>query len=343
MLAQLRSMSVSSSPTELQIPATTRGAGLVVEKVFNEAAAVTQRAVEQSQARPVDLYRVTLSQVAAQQQLAKTKMSAMQDEVIAPHQLEFVTADFLQEILSTSRTYALIGTVPSAFGKLDENGVEYRTFIPPHPTRLVERPHPAPTSDEPSPSRRALALEVPIVIPNPFFVTIQNLNDTVNLLAGDNVPPADRAFFRAHNPIPEVEWDEQNRITNARYLCVPDYPNSEMFRTDVDRYRRFVSHTCLKLGLPIIDLPFDGVASKAMFVTEMHFGGSVNNPPRGQVFRASCPLSEREMVLGSIPLVGEIPSEPPSIPGFGFREPTSSCRSYEFNWSALIDSLLVKK
>lgn len=347
LLAQLQSLSVSTSKTELQVPATTRGAGLLSQSIFEEAQVVAHRAVENSGITPVQMYRVTLTQVAVQQQLAKTRHSASQDEIVAQHQSETVPADVCEEIVSTRKTFALLGTVPNSFGKYDEDGCEYRTFIPPHPLIVVERPRRVDVGDEPQRVVPAVAQMVRQLVPHPYFITIQTLRAVVEALspqADPPVPPASREYFRRHNPIPGVIWNDQNQILNPDEICAPNYFTSEMFYNDINTFRRFVSAAGTKMSSLLTEIRLDGYGSNSMFVSLYHPLGNVDYPPRGQLFRASRPLSDQDIILGAIPLIGEVPSEiPPEQIGFGFREPTCSYKSFEFNWKAVINDLLVKQ
>lgn len=337
-LELLAKLHISQSHVEAQVPCSTRAVGFVSQLVVDEAQVTAQRAVQNSGITPSQVYRVTLSQVAVQQHLASKKSVDLQDSNVAPHQPERFPLDVAQEVLSTKKTFGVLAHVVNSFGLVKQGARTMRSYVPPHPE--IDIPIPCPTSSD---GERRVAVPRRVVLPNPFRVTVQNLRQTVLALSDPEVPQQVRQYFRMNNPIPGAIWNN-DLLVNPDDLCADNYFVSDMFRTDVDRFRRFISAAGSKLGRLFSDCRFDGTASSDMLVsagvpTGCRISDNILLFDSDVTFRSSHELSDQQFMSGILALVGE--NDPQNC--MSFRDPTIMTSRIDVNWSALIRDNLAKE
>lgn len=286
------------------------------------------------------MYRITLSQIAAQQSAAAKQMSDPSDSIIADHQDDIFPVEVSAAIDSTRKTFGVLANVVNSFGAFKIGNQQYRTYVRPHPT---EDGAPAPSGGT---RRRAVPRQR--LLPNPYRVTIQTLREVALALADPATPFGVRLFFRENNPIPLARWSDDSILLNPDEIAVDDYFNSRMFKNDVDVFRRFTSAAGAKISTLLTDVPLSGSASHATLVSafqlascRLEFADNCDflQFPSEADFRSQFVLSDQEFLVGALSLTGEDELQSPTA----FRDPTISTSRICFNWPAMVNDCLVKR
>lgn len=333
-LELIAKLHIQSSKVEAQVPATTRAAGFLSNQVLEEATVVAPRAVQNSGITAPQIYRVTLSQIAVQQNLALKKSNDLQDSVVNEHQPEFIPQDAAEQVLTTGKTFGVLSHLVNSFGLVRNGARTFRTYVPPHPAREGE-----PQQVREGIRRRAIPRR--LINPDPYYVTIQSLRDVVTALADPETPHQVRVRFRQNNPIPSAQWDENDILLNPDILCPADYLNSGQFQRDLDTFRRFISSAGSKMKTYFSECLFTGSASNSMFVTASTTACRLEEDElifdSDNTFRSQYELSDQTFVAGAIALIGE------SVNNLAFRDPTIMTSRIDVSWRALVRDLLIKE
>jgi hypothetical protein len=247
---------------------------------------------------------------------------------------------------STSRTIKPLSTVAESAGLVTVGENQFLTYVPVIPAR---------DADEAivTVGKKRRAVTTSHTVPHPFFVTAKNARQYVEALSPNGGATArERRYFRENNPIPGADWDENDTLTNADDLFPPGWPDVALARREVKLYNQMMSNIAGKCSSLIGTIALDGKGQPSIFASAFQMRARILNDcyldfdSYPNTYRSTMNLDTVMLVKGGLTLLGEYPVDCPFWkPNYAFyhRSPTASVYRQDFQWTAILDSVLTKR
>jgi hypothetical protein len=344
-LAILKDLKIDRTPTTAQVPITTRGIGFLSNEIFDYVHSQCPKAFVGNTYAPINFYRIGLLQLGAQQHMANALHSNIKDMLFEDDDYDLDT-DLMEAVkASTSKTIKPLSIVAETAGLVTVGENQYLTYVPVVPARSAD--------EVVSVGKKRRVETINHTVPHPFFVTAKNAREYVEALSPNGgSTDAERTYFRSNNPIPGADWDDDNTLLNADDLFPPGWPTVAQARREVKLYNQMMSNITCKCASILGPIAIDGKGHPSIFASEFQFGARILNDGRldfdtyPNTYRCTMNIDTVMLVKGGLTLLGEYPVDCPFWqPNYAFdhRSPTASVYRQDFQWTAVLDSVLTKR